>query len=195
MEDLVMGRFTFTRDFYVPAGSVKVADKASDAVAYVYITAVGKAGAAIFYGKQAKPVSHFTYRDVARRDEAVKAAFDSRARSQAFKAERQQEKKNFVHDYKVGDIFYTSWGYDQTNVDFFEVTKVAGKMLTVQAIGASSEDTGYLTGNCKPRPGAFLTGRHAKTFRVLARKGGVTIDGHSAWRTDASESHRWSSYA
>jgi hypothetical protein len=189
-----MGRFTFTRDFYVPAGSVKVADKASDAVAYVSEFS-NKFRATIFFGKQAKPVSDFTYRDVARRDEAIKSAFASRQASAKFKAERQEEKKNFIHDYKVGDIFYTSWGYDQTNVDFFEVTKVAGKMLTVAAIGASSEDTGYLTGNCKPRQGAFLTGRHAKTFRVLARKGGVTIDGHSAWRTDASESHRWSSYA
>jgi hypothetical protein len=190
-----MGRFTFTRDFYVPAGSVKVADKASDAVAYVYTTALGKAGAAIFFGKQAKPVSHFTYRDAARRDEAVKSAFASRAKSMAFKAERQEEKKNFVHDYKVGDIFYTSWGYDQTNVDFFEVTKVSGKMLTVREIASQREETGYLTGNCRPVPHRFLTGRHAKTFRVLARKGGVTIDGHSAWRTDPAKDHRWSSYA
>lgn len=190
-----MGRFTFTREFYIPAGSVERRDAASDAVAYVYTTALGKAGAAIFFGKQAKPVSHFTYRDEARRDEAVAQAFASRQASQKFKAERQEEKKNFVHDYKVGDIFYTSWGYDQTNVDFFEVTKVSGKMLTVAAIGMSSEDTGYLTGNCKPRPGAFLTGRHAKSFRVLARQGGVTIDGHSAWRCDPAESHRWSSYA
>lgn len=28
---------------------------------------------------------------------------------------------------KVGDIFYASWGYDQTNVDFFQVIKLVGK--------------------------------------------------------------------
>ena len=28
---------------------------------------------------------------------------------------------------KVGDIFESSWGYDQTNVDFFQVVKLVGK--------------------------------------------------------------------
>ena len=28
---------------------------------------------------------------------------------------------------KQGDIFVSSWGYDQTNVDFHEVVKVAAK--------------------------------------------------------------------
>lgn len=28
---------------------------------------------------------------------------------------------------KVGDIFYMSWGYDQTNVDFYQVTELVGK--------------------------------------------------------------------
>jgi|TARA_R100000455_G_C6225226_1_gene88400 hypothetical protein len=28
---------------------------------------------------------------------------------------------------KVGDIFYRSWGYDQTNIDYYVVTKKIGK--------------------------------------------------------------------
>ena len=28
---------------------------------------------------------------------------------------------------KVGDLFYTSWGYDQTNNDFFQVVELVGK--------------------------------------------------------------------
>ncbi len=28
---------------------------------------------------------------------------------------------------KIGDLFYTSWGYEQTNVDFFQVVAVKGK--------------------------------------------------------------------
>lgn len=31
-----------------------------------------------------------------------------------------------THGVKVGDIFYASWGYDQTNVSFHLVTKVTG---------------------------------------------------------------------
>ena len=28
---------------------------------------------------------------------------------------------------KVGDLFYSSWGYDQTNVDFFQVVALSGE--------------------------------------------------------------------
>lgn len=32
---------------------------------------------------------------------------------------------------KVGDIFYMSWGYEQTNVDFFRVEKLRGKKQVI----------------------------------------------------------------
>jgi len=40
------------------------------------------------------------------------------------KAENRKKAKAFRHTLKVGSILYTSWGYDQTNVDFFQVTKL-----------------------------------------------------------------------
>lgn len=33
--------------------------------------------------------------------------------------------------YKVGDILYMSWGYDQTNIDFFRVKELKGKQTVV----------------------------------------------------------------
>ena len=38
---------------------------------------------------------------------------------------------------KVGDIFSSSWGYDQTNVDFFKVLEVKGITIKVQQIQSS----------------------------------------------------------
>lgn len=32
--------------------------------------------------------------------------------------------KTLNQQIKVGDIFYSSWGYDQTNIDFYQVTRV-----------------------------------------------------------------------
>lgn len=29
------------------------------------------------------------------------------------------------HGFKVGDLLYSAWGYDQTNVDFYEVVRVS----------------------------------------------------------------------
>lgn len=38
---------------------------------------------------------------------------------------------------KAGDIYYASWGYDQTNVDYYKVAAVHGKtMATLVPIGS-----------------------------------------------------------
>jgi len=34
----------------------------------------------------------------------------------------------------VGDIFVSSWGYDQTNIDFYEVIKTTGKMAIIRKL-------------------------------------------------------------
>ncbi len=43
------------------------------------------------------------------------------------------KKENMINELgiKVGDIFYMSWGYEQTNVDFFRVKELRGKTQIV----------------------------------------------------------------
>jgi hypothetical protein len=38
---------------------------------------------------------------------------------------------------KVGDILYSSWGYDQTNIEFFKVVKVSEFSVWIQEVGAA----------------------------------------------------------
>lgn len=40
------------------------------------------------------------------------------------------------HDLKVGDILTSSWGYDQTNVWYFQVVKTTNKQVTLRRIGS-----------------------------------------------------------
>ena len=47
---------------------------------------------------------------------------------------------------KQGDIFVSSWGYDQTNVDFHEVVKVAAKTGTAQIGANNSSIDGWVMG-------------------------------------------------
>ena len=48
---------------------------------------------------------------------------------------KEEERKNFVNPYKVGDILYSSWGYDQTNIDFYEVIGVTGQSIKIVELG------------------------------------------------------------
>ena len=38
------------------------------------------------------------------------------------------------HSIKVGDVFYYSWGYDQTNIEFFQVVAVTAKTVSIREI-------------------------------------------------------------
>lgn len=57
---------------------------------------------------------------------------------------------------KIGDILYTSWGYEQTNIDFYEVIKATAKTVTVNQIKSEKTYTGDMTGTAKPIVGAFV---------------------------------------
>lgn len=156
-----MSRFTLPRESYIPKGSAKVCDKLSDAIAYVYTNAKDKPAAAVFYGKQAKPVSHVYYRDEARRASHVAELFAARRAHDAMVAERRSEEKSFAHSVQVGDIFSTCWGYDQTNVEFFEVTKLIGsKMCELREIACASDEQGGPQERIVPQSGAYLAPRH-----------------------------------
>jgi len=44
------------------------------------------------------------------------------------------------HNLKPGDIFYNSWGYDQTNIDFYQVVSTTDKTVTLRQIKGGFKD-------------------------------------------------------
>jgi len=57
--------------------------------------------------------------------------------------EKYKEERQKPHTLKVGDILYCSWGYDQTNVDYFRVKSILGKRkIKIVGLGTSLKDDG-----------------------------------------------------
>ncbi len=52
------------------------------------------------------------------------------------------------HTVKVGDMFVESWGYDQTNVDVYEVVRVTAKSVALMKGRRAQRNSRVL-----PRPG------------------------------------------
>jgi len=53
---------------------------------------------------------------------------------------KPKEVKN-IYGVKVGDVFYCSWGWEQTNVDFFQVIKLCGeKSVRVRQVQLAVKD-------------------------------------------------------
>lgn len=81
----------------------------------------------IFLNDSKKVYAGYYYRSEERREEVV-AEFVKNAESRIkYKAERAEEKKKVI-EVEVGDIVNTSWGYEQTNVDFYQVVEMVGKV-------------------------------------------------------------------
>lgn len=59
-------------------------------------------------------------------EEEIANAVDGKKVEQKKVVNKPVEKKN-EHGVKVGDLFYASWGYDQTNINIFQVVELVGK--------------------------------------------------------------------
>ena len=46
-----------------------------------------------------------------------------------------QKEATSMADVEIGTIFYASWGYDQTNIEFYKVIRKTATMVELRAIG------------------------------------------------------------
>ena len=197
--------FKVSREVFIPKGSVKIGSKmGGEAVAYVYRDKAGRPCARVFLGKQAKPYKAVYFRDEAAREKFVRECFESAAASAEFKGklkrEQQERDARARAAIKVGDVYVASWGYDQTNVDFYEVIEIRGSRVLMAAIDSAAKETGFMSGQCVPLPGQrkksgwekwCVAGERIKVQYQYARPAAKKIVGG----VPVYESERWSSYA
>lgn len=55
--------------------------------------------------------------------------------------------------YSEGSIVYASWGWEQTNIDWFKIVKRSGLWLTLQPLKANQVDDGAQTMTGRSMPG------------------------------------------
>jgi hypothetical protein len=153
-------RNIMTREFFVPResqGRTNIEQISQhDGLVYTYETAKGQLGAMAFHGKQAKPDWHFSFRNSEQRAKRIAEFFEARA-SRAKMMTEIKQRRTTPHTLKVGDILSCSWGYDQTNVDYYQVTRVPGaNTVEIREIKKrSSGEVGFMTAHCSPEPDAF----------------------------------------
>jgi hypothetical protein len=139
---------------YVPAGSMPVRLKGLDAV--VYVLQIGTQFVGLAYaGRARKPAWHFRYPHAAALEKKINDWSDGLRSVAQMKAERQAKRNSFVSTLQIGDVLDTCWGYDQTNREYFEVTKVIGKYVEVRELAQERKETGFLQGVCIPVPGQY----------------------------------------
>jgi len=197
-------RMTLTRDFYIPKDATANHFPQAGAIVYFYDIPGAKSGRAFgavgFHGKANKPGFHYTFKTEERRAAYVVEYVQGQERTVQYRAERRETRKA-PHSLTVGTILHTSWGYDQTNVEFFEVTRIVGPhTVELRELAQDSTETGFMCGKCKPIPGRFLSPRYEGDDQGIPIVRRANADGsvkisecRRAW-VGAGE-HYWSSYA
>jgi len=94
-------------------------------------------GLVIWKGTAGNPYSNYSYRTIEQRDDAIEYAkkrADERERytTEQTAQRKEAQKKALNHGLKKGDMFVTSWGYDQTNYDYIVVIEVSKTGKTVK---------------------------------------------------------------
>ncbi|EJC3740827.1 MULTISPECIES: hypothetical protein [Enterococcus] len=73
--------------------------------------------------------------------------------------------------YKVGDIFYSSWGYEQTNVTFWQIIKLTEKTAWFRPIKKQTvKNYTSMSGETMPIPNEFIDYPLARTKDSIVRK-------------------------
>lgn len=154
-------RYKMTRADYVPEGAKEIKDDAAKAVIYTYEDQQGKPYALGFGGKRQKPDFHHRFLSKQQRTDHINKYLNGLREHLTWKAEQRAKKKAFTTSLKAGDIMYTSWGYEQTNVDWFQVIEVkpSGKTIVIREIAGNLETDsgcGPMSGRTAPVKGKFV---------------------------------------
>lgn len=97
-----------------------------------------------------------------------------------------------------GDIFYNSWGWEQTNIDFYEVVSVtkSGKTATLRKLASNDveDEGGFMTGKTTAIAGEYRGEAFKKRVNDYDGRAYMSMDYGSLTPWDG-EPKRYSSYA
>ena len=177
-----------TQGFATPEDAQELRRPGLEAVAYVYKLPSGKPAAICFGGKRSKPDIHGYFTSDDARTTYINEWFDGLQRRQAMNAQRKRERDEYKHDLAVGDILVHSWGYDQTNVDFYQVVKRTAKTVKLLPIGGTTVpgSEGFMCDKVLAVPNKFLAKELPEDFR-----GSKRVSPSGSVSTQCGYCHRW----
>ena len=126
-------------------------DELSCAV-YTYKCPDGTPAAIAFKGRRKKAVWHRRFVSVEVRRRYVRSWMAKILKDKQAKDSRKQQ-MSLERELSVGDVVYSSWGYEQTNISYWKVVKLIGKQsVELVKIGSDSKRIGDMDGEVVPRP-------------------------------------------
>jgi hypothetical protein len=135
---------------HIPDNAIPLEHPQGLGIAYVYRIGDTKYGARVFRGTAAKPDWHYSFKTIEQAIDYIEEWLKGLTEhSQRVKTYRKQSFE--PHTFKTGDVATNSWGYDQTNVDWYKVVKTSEHFVWLQPICGHTEETGFMSGRSEPQ--------------------------------------------
>jgi hypothetical protein len=158
-----------------------------------YQTESGNHCLAAFDTRNAKPYCNYVFRNYADYTEYLGRIKTIAKREQDRMEQLQKEAEEKASKYKVGTLLYSSWGYEQTNIDFYIVMEVKGSFLKLHQIGKTiTRETGFMSWECIPDETELI----GEPFRKKINKwGDISLESYKSASIWDGKPMGFSSYA
>lgn len=137
------------------SGTIDYLVCADDKSAVVQFERGGRFHALGFAGSSCKPAFNYCFKDVEARGDYVSEWMVAQDSKHARKLAEKAARKANPHTLTVGAILYSSWGYEQTNIDFYQVVAVRGAAVDLRKITKDRKHHADDYGTCVANPGDF----------------------------------------
>lgn len=121
----------------------------------------GKPMSCYFIGKRStNPQNFFYYASEERMIQALNKAKEEADTRESNKNELEKSKSSYSakNYFQIGSILVSSWGYEQTNIDYYQVVGYFGNTgLITKMISKNYEETGFLSGKSTPKKNCFIS--------------------------------------
>lgn len=95
---------------------------------------------------------------------------DELERETEYMNRRESEQTQNAEGVHVGDIFHTCWGYDQTNIDFYQVVALKGKhTMVLRGLAEKCELDASWNGKTRPVRDEFRDGYGSGPYTVRTK--------------------------
>lgn len=104
-----------------------------------------------FSGKKSREDWHFRFRNTADLETRIANTVQAHKGHADMIAARELERKEYRHTLQVGAVIVASWGWEQTNIDFYQVMEVKPKSVVIREIESEiMEMTGDMSAKVIP---------------------------------------------
>jgi hypothetical protein len=159
---------------HIPLGAVEKNYPAANLVAYFY-ESQQRPCLMVYKGRQTKPIQCVAFTGI--QGESTRARHvEALVKRHTDDLQWTLARRNARHELQVGDVLFRTWGYEQTNVDFYQVVRVPSDRSVVlrqlQCEVVSCGDS--MSGKATPQNGKFVEKAQERIHRAT---GAQTVGG------------------